>query len=342
MARSAGTRLRRAPPRRPLARRAPAGSPGPRGRRPGRPGPARPVRPAVALMPLRPARNSGVTGRAWPASAPALVDLCRRPAASRCRCCLASSATAQQQKITAWEVANRWRTWPAGRIFPASGPYQVPAAAWTAAPRSGWTARVGIAPRASCRAATGWRRGCGPARRPGHPVRATTRMTGTSAHGPYLILYTAGYADGRQRDGVSSNLYASSEMKEPRSGLARDGRAPAGRAAADAALSGSTRMLTGPRRLATRRRAYRATPPCCASPRRRLAAFTLGRGASGYAPSLRLASPLDGRSRRTWVARQVLLAVVALAVLGRPGWRSRPPRPGRHRATRSGTVKAGS
>jgi hypothetical protein len=54
------------------------------------------------------------------------------------------------------------------------------------------------------------------------------QMTGASAHGPYLVLYTAGYADGRQRDGVSSNPYASSEMKGLGAGLARDVGRPLG------------------------------------------------------------------------------------------------------------------
>src|SRR5207248_9198291 len=29
-------------------------------------------------------------------------------------------SAAEQQKTMAWEVASRWRTWPAGKIFPAS------------------------------------------------------------------------------------------------------------------------------------------------------------------------------------------------------------------------------
>jgi hypothetical protein len=47
------------------------------------------------------------------------------------------------------------------------------------------------------------------------------QMTGAAAQWPYLILYTAGYADGRQRDRVSSNSYASSEMKDLAAGLAQ-------------------------------------------------------------------------------------------------------------------------
>jgi hypothetical protein len=53
-------------------------------------------------------------------------------------------------------------------------------------------------------------------------------MTGAAAHGPYLILYAAGYTDGRQRDRVSSNPYASSEMNELGTGLARDIGGPLG------------------------------------------------------------------------------------------------------------------
>src|SRR5271156_1615970 len=35
----------------------------------------------------------------------------------------------QQQQLAAWEIGKRWRTWPAGRIFPGTVPYQVPATA---------------------------------------------------------------------------------------------------------------------------------------------------------------------------------------------------------------------
>jgi hypothetical protein len=191
---------------------------------------------------------------------------------------------AQQQKITAWEVASRWRTWPAGRIFPAAAGYQLPWALFEAKPGLTMTAhRVGIARQSTCAAALDrrlaialGREGCQgvlratytdstgsfvatvavvimhgnvpavsslPGRRelaPGVrtvPFRGTLaarfgnrqrQMTGASAHGPYLILYTAGYADGRQRDGVSSNPYANSEMKELGAGLARDVGRPLG------------------------------------------------------------------------------------------------------------------
>ena len=51
----------------------------------------------------------------------------------------------------AWEVSNRWRSVPAGEIFPASVRYQLPAA--TLADLSGvnlQAARVGIAGQSSC------------------------------------------------------------------------------------------------------------------------------------------------------------------------------------------------
>src|SRR5205085_5257001 len=61
---------------------------------------------------------------------------------------------AEQQKIRAWEVASRWRAWPAGKIFPASASYRLP---WTLlGGNSSLTLsahRVGIAPQATCVAA---------------------------------------------------------------------------------------------------------------------------------------------------------------------------------------------
>lgn len=60
--------------------------------------------------------------------------------------------SAQRQRITAWEVAGRWRELPAGRIFPAGVSYAPPAALNDAAGSLTLAAhRLGIAPRASCR-----------------------------------------------------------------------------------------------------------------------------------------------------------------------------------------------
>ena len=187
-------------------------------------------------------------------------------------------SSAEQQKVMAWEVASRWRAWPAGRIFPASARYPLTWTLFETNPGLIMSAhRVGIAPESTCAAAIDPalarvldRAGCervlratytdstgsfvatigvvimhghvpavgsllaghqpAPGVRP-EPFRGTLadrfrdrqrQMTGSAARGPYLILYAAGYADGRQRDHVSSNLYASSEMKDLAAGLARD------------------------------------------------------------------------------------------------------------------------
>jgi hypothetical protein len=190
----------------------------------------------------------------------------------------------QQKKITAWEVSGRWRTWPAGKIFPASVSYALPSTLFEA--RSGLTMtahRVGIARQSSCAAALDrglaralGRDGCEGVLRAtytdstgsfvatvavvvmhgkapsvsslpaGHgpppgvravPFRGTLaarfgnrqrQITGAAGHGSYLILYTAGYADGRRRDHVSSNPYASSEMRDLGTGLGRDVGRPLG------------------------------------------------------------------------------------------------------------------
>lgn len=189
---------------------------------------------------------------------------------------------AEQQEIMSWEVASRWRAWPAGQIFPASVRYQLP---WSMfGTNSGLTLsahRIGIAPQSRCAAAVDaalaralGRDGCEAVLRAtytdstgsfvatvgvvvmhrsappasslpaGHgltpgvravPFRGTAaarfgnrqrQISRAAGYGPYLILYTAGYADGRQRDHVTSKSYASNEMKDFGAGLARSiGRA---------------------------------------------------------------------------------------------------------------------
>ena len=58
---------------------------------------------------------------------------------------------AQQQQIMAWESARHWRVLPAGKIFPATVSYQVPAYALAGRSVLPLTAhRVGIARQASC------------------------------------------------------------------------------------------------------------------------------------------------------------------------------------------------
>jgi hypothetical protein len=182
-------------------------------------------------------------------------------------------SAAQQQQIMSWQVASRWRTWPAGKIFPASVSYQLPWSLFGA--NSGLTLsarRVGIAPQARCAAAIDAalarslaRRGCQAVLRAtytdstgsfvvtlgiavmrgtapataslpaGHGVRPVPfprtlaarfgsrqrQLSGAVGYGPYLVLYATGYTDGRQRDRVSSNPYADSEMKDLGAGVAR-------------------------------------------------------------------------------------------------------------------------
>jgi hypothetical protein len=60
----------------------------------------------------------------------------------------------QQRQITDWEVGKRWRTLPAGAIFPASLRYAAPAVL-SDVPKLQLTAdRIGIASQASCATAT--------------------------------------------------------------------------------------------------------------------------------------------------------------------------------------------
>jgi hypothetical protein len=185
-------------------------------------------------------------------------------------------SAAQRSQIIAWEVGKRWRTWPAGRIFPQAISYTLSGQAFGGGPSLPLTAqRVGIAKQASCRAATQQtaggvlaRHGClavlratyedqtqtlavtvGVAVLPGKPaaqesasglggrgdprsgVRAVAfRRTATASFGdrgqklvwdyvagPYLVLATAGYADGRPWLTRGDDSYTAAELL----GLAR-------------------------------------------------------------------------------------------------------------------------
>ena len=184
---------------------------------------------------------------------------------------------AQQQAIMAWQTASRWRTWPAGKIFPAQVSYQLPNTEFDTV--NGLTLaahRVGIAPQASCRDGTDRalaqvldRTGCQallratytdatgslvltvgiavmrgtappPARLPAgrglrpavktvpFPHTLTARfgdrqrqVAGAYSRGPYLVLYTAGFTDGRPYDQESLNPYTDSEIDSLGSGVAQ-------------------------------------------------------------------------------------------------------------------------
>lgn len=192
-------------------------------------------------------------------------------------------SASQQRQIMAWEVSKRWRTLPAGTIFPASVRYQLPASAvndFTAIDLD--AARVGIAPQAACASAADpaaaailGQDGCQALLRatytdesatyvvtvgvavlpttarasaaeaalaaadkgayPGPGVRAVAfggtpsgrfgnaqrQLSRSFSAGPYLIMYTAGYADGRPRVSISNDTYAQDEMTSAARGAAQ-------------------------------------------------------------------------------------------------------------------------
>jgi len=188
-------------------------------------------------------------------------------------------SAAQQQEIMSWQTASRWRTWPAGKIFPATVGYQVPGVDFSSAAGLSLTAhRVGIAPQTTCRAGTDPAlakaldaRGCQAllratytdstgtfvmtvgvavmhgtapaaaslpvARGRGVPPTVTPvpfhnslasgfgdrerQLAGAYSRGPYLVLYTAGYTDGRHYDHESLDPYAAGEMGGLASGVAQ-------------------------------------------------------------------------------------------------------------------------
>ncbi len=66
-----------------------------------------------------------------------------------------SFSAAQRQQIMAWEMGKRWRTWPAGEIFPKTVGYQVPGSVLGGGAALNLIAyRIGIAHQAGCRVAT--------------------------------------------------------------------------------------------------------------------------------------------------------------------------------------------
>jgi hypothetical protein len=64
-------------------------------------------------------------------------------------------SAAQRQQIIAWEIGKRWRTWPAGQIFPAVVDYRLPGFTFGGTEGLSLVAhRVGIARQSPCTAAT--------------------------------------------------------------------------------------------------------------------------------------------------------------------------------------------
>jgi hypothetical protein len=188
---------------------------------------------------------------------------------------------AQRQQIMAWEIGKRWRSWPAGRIFPSSIGYNLTASAFGGGRSLDLNAeRVGIASQASCRDATSpaagallTKQGCVavlratyqdttqtfavtvgvavmPASSATSAARASkalhhgggapwlravsfrrtttahfagpgTKLGSSSAKGPYLVLATVGYADGRPWLQQGHDTYTKAELRSLATGVVR-------------------------------------------------------------------------------------------------------------------------
>ena len=198
-------------------------------------------------------------------------------------------SAAQRNQIMTWEVGKRWRSWPAGRIFPSAIGYDLPGSAFGSNKSLALQAqRVGIAPQASCRMATARpvgrllaKRGClavlratyqdttqtfavtvGVAVLPATPAAGTQaagaalalqksrgtqpwlravsfrhtatahfagpghKVAWTDAAGPYLVLATVGYADGRPWLSQGHDSYTETELNSLAAGI---GHSVAGR-----------------------------------------------------------------------------------------------------------------
>jgi hypothetical protein len=187
-------------------------------------------------------------------------------------------SAAQRNQIMTWEVGTRWRSWPAGRIFPSTIDYELPGSAFGSDTSLALRAqRVGIAPQASCRKATARpvsrllvKRGClavlratyqdttqtfavtvGVAVLPATPAGPRTALALPKSHdsqpwlravsfrhtatahfagpghkvawaadaGPYLVLATVGYADGRPWLSQGHDTYTRAELNSLAAGV---------------------------------------------------------------------------------------------------------------------------
>jgi hypothetical protein len=122
-------------------------------------------------------------------------------------------SAAQRQQIMRWEVAKRWRSWPAGQIFPAAVAYSLPGGAFGGGPGLSLVAhRVGIARQAGCHA--------------GATNPATARVL--TAHGCLSVL-RATYTDQTQSLAVTVGVAvlpsarAAHESALPTSAMTRSG-----------------------------------------------------------------------------------------------------------------------
>jgi hypothetical protein len=108
---------------------------------------------------------------------------------------------AERGRAAAEEVARRWRTWPAGRIFPATVPYTLEVGGLESA------RRVGIATQVSCESAVD------------APLLATLRANGCQA------VLRATYLDQLQGLAITVGVVA---FPDERSATAAAGRLPSG------------------------------------------------------------------------------------------------------------------
>ena len=93
---------------------------------------------------------------------------------------------AQQQQIVNWEIASRWQQLTAGRIFPASVPYQLsPTVLQDATPLNLDARRIGIAPQSGCGAGVTTSAAAAVLRREG--CRAILRATYVDATWSYVM-----------------------------------------------------------------------------------------------------------------------------------------------------------
>jgi hypothetical protein len=190
-------------------------------------------------------------------------------------------STAQQRQILGWEVSKRWRTLPAGEVFPATIQYQLSASALDDLTNVNLqAARVGIAPQASCGAGADQAaarvldaHGCQALLRASYTDESATyvvtvgvavlstaaqataaaaaldqgtaspqpgvdaaafvgtpagsfgngqrQLTKSEAAGPYVVMYAAGYADGRPQVPIGNDTYAQGEMAAAAQGVAQ-------------------------------------------------------------------------------------------------------------------------
>jgi hypothetical protein len=111
----------------------------------------------------RPAHRAARTGRRGPLLAVLLLAAAGLVASSfgvAAQLLPRTFTATQRAQIMGWEVAKRWQTWPAGRIFPSRARYHIPGAAFGGGPGLTLTAwRAGIAGQSPCHAAVTGRAG---------------------------------------------------------------------------------------------------------------------------------------------------------------------------------------